>query len=120
MTFWRISCILGAGIGAAVGSIIPGVGTAIGAVVGGIIGDNNMASTAYIEDVYIQTNNAGEYKKAEFLNYENTTDGYRENYIFREDNMLSASLKIDVVTGTKWTAIKRPTLIFKIDTDTIE
>lgn len=71
-------------------------------------------------DVYIQTNNAGEYKKAEFLNYENTTDGYRENYIFREDNMLSASLKIDVVTGTKWTAIKRPTLIFKIDTDTIE
>lgn len=68
--------------------------------------------------VSVQTNNQGIYKPAEFVSIELlSSGGYRETYNFKEKDMQSASMKIEVVNGNKNTVLKRPTMLFKTNED---
>ena len=68
---------------------------------------------------YIQTNGTGEFKSMDYIGLQKVEGGYRESYIFNEKNINSASVKFDVVEGDKWTALKRPTVVFKLDVNQI-
>ncbi|HFL2571562.1 TPA: RCC1 domain-containing protein [Clostridioides difficile] len=68
--------------------------------------------------VQIKTNNTGMHKDAKLLEIKKVDTGYQEIYEFKENGIKEVEPKI-IVNGNEDTAIKRPSMIFSIDEETL-
>lgn len=65
-------------------------------------------------NVFIKTNGSGEFKPLVFTGFKKVDTGYQEMYELVEEGIKAAEVKIVVTDGDKWTAIKRPSMLFKL------
>lgn len=65
-------------------------------------------------EVFIKTNGSGEFKPLVFTGFKKVETGYQEMYELTEEGIKSAEVKIVVTDGDKWTAVKRPSMLFKL------
>ena len=63
--------------------------------------------------MFVQTNNDGIYKEMEYVGLEFVPGGYKETYTYYQNDMVSASLKIQVNKGNEYTTLKDPTIKFE-------
>ncbi|MDO0132488.1 hypothetical protein KLN18_15510 [Clostridioides difficile] len=69
--------------------------------------------------VQVKTNNTGMHKDMNLLEMKKVDTGYQEIYELEEKGMTQVEHKIIVEKGDNWTAIKRPSMIFSIDEETL-
>ncbi|HBF2041586.1 TPA: hypothetical protein KNV82_002464 [Clostridioides difficile] len=69
--------------------------------------------------VQVKTNNTGMHKDMNLLEMKKVDTGYQEVYELEEKGMTQVEPKIIVEKGDNWTAIKRPSMIFSIDEETL-
>ncbi|HBF5585990.1 TPA: hypothetical protein KOR09_003868 [Clostridioides difficile] len=69
--------------------------------------------------VQVKTNNTGMHKDMNLLEMKKVDTGYQEIYELEEKGITQAEPKIIVEKGDNWTAIKRPSMIFSIDEETL-
>ncbi|MGI5033315.1 RCC1 domain-containing protein, partial [Clostridioides difficile] len=69
--------------------------------------------------VQVKTNNTGMHKDMNLLEMKKVDTGYQEIYELEEKGMTQVEPKIIVEKGDNWTAIKRPSMIFSIDEETL-
>ncbi|MFJ1464836.1 RCC1-like domain-containing protein [Clostridioides difficile] len=68
--------------------------------------------------VQIKTNNSGMHKDAKLLEMKKVDTGYQEIYEFAENGMKEVEPKI-IVDGNENTVLKRPSILFSIDEETL-
>ena len=70
--------------------------------------------------VQVKINKSDLFKDMKLVEIKKSDSSYQEIYELEEANIKSAQPKIIVEKGDKWTAIKRPSMIFRYDAESNE